>query len=553
MCVRSLKCLVLLLALMTPWLRAQIPVPTSGTSQQAANSQEPADDPLGRSTPRGTVVGFMRAADRQDYDQAASYLETTQHGDYARELARQLQVILDRETSIDLSKLSRQPEGSKANGQNPNRELVGVVKTSSGDVDIWLDRVTRGDSPPIWLFARDTLKQVPDLYQNTGEVPEVEQHLPGWLRVKILSTPLWRICVVLIVVPLILLLGTLIARLLIQLLKLVTARMLRGTEGSYAENLVGPLRLTLFGILSIINSNFSYTLLSRNFWRDVGNVLIVFGVTWMLMRIVGSGGSLAVARLKRNQVSDKIAIANLLGRLAQIGVFIVGLLVILHLAGVNLTAALTGLGIGGLAVAFAAQKTLENLFGGIMIISDRPIRIGDSCKVGDVTGMVVDIGLRSTRIRTLDRTIVTIPNGQLATMNIENYTLRDKFWFHFTISLKQQTTADQMRAVLSQIRDMLDKHSDVESETARVRFINIGSTSQDVEIFAYVFAPDYNGFLAIQEDLLLQILNIVESTGAALAVPTQVTRVINESAAGTRTPASNADAPAGNATEPRSR
>ncbi len=552
MYVRSLKYLVLLSALMSPSLRAQIPLPTSGTSQQAASSQESADDPLGRSTPRGTVVGFIRAADREDYDQAANYLETTQRGENARELARQLQVVLDRETSIDLSKLSRQPEGSKAAGQGANRELVGVVKTSSGNVNIWLDRVKRGDNPPIWLFARDTLQQVPDLYQNSGDVPEIEQHIPGWLRINILSMPLWRFCVLLIAIPLIFLFGSLIARLLLQLLKVVAAPMLRGTEFGHAENLVGPLRLTMFGILSVINSNFSYTLLSRNFWRDVGNVLIVFGVTWMLMRIVGTTGRYAVARLKRNQTSDKIAITNLLGRLAQIVVFIIGVLVILHLAGVNLTAALTGLGIGGLAVAFAAQKTLENLFGGIMIISDRPVRIGDSCKVGNVTGNVVDIGLRSTRIRTPDRTIVTIPNGQLATMNIENYTLRDKFWFHFTIALRQQTTADQMRAVLSQIRDMLDKHPDVESETARVRFINIGSTSQDVEIYAYVFAPDYNRFLAIQEDLLLQVLNIVESVGAALAVPTQVTRVINESETA-RITASNSAAPASQPTDHQSK
>src|SRR2546429_5037164 len=103
------------------------------------------------------------------------------------------------------------------------------------------------------------------------------------------------------------------------------------------------------------------------------------------------------------------------------------------------------LGIGGLALAFSSQKTLENLFGGISIISDRPMRIGDICKFGDVFGTVKDIGLRSTRIRTFDRTIVTIPNAQVSTMNLENFTLRDKFWFHPIISLRRETTINRWK------------------------------------------------------------------------------------------------------------
>jgi MscS family membrane protein len=289
------------------------------------------------------------------------------------------------------------------------------------------------------------------------------------------------------------------------------------------------LRPILFGVLFLVNASYSYTVRSRNFWHNLGNVLIVFGVTWLLMKIIGIATNFAVVRLKRLRSSDKIALASLLGRLSQIGVLIIGALIVLYLAGVNLTAALTGLGIGGIALAFAAQKTLENLFGGIMIISDRPLRIGDFCNIGEVTGNVVDIGLRSTRILTLERTIMTIPNGQLATMNLENYTLRDKFWFHPTIALGHDTTVDQMHTVLREIREMLDRHASVESETARVRFISIGKASRDVEIFAYLLAADYNEFLAVQEDLLLDILEIVESTGAALAVPIQVTHVVHES------------------------
>lgn len=529
----ELRRLVLLTVLLVPVfsatvIQAQIP---SALQQTVPAREQASDDPLGRGTPRGTVLGFIKAAGRGDYGQAASYLDTKQHGDLARELARQLQTILDRETSIDLSKLSRQPEGSLVDAQNPNRDLVGVASTSSGKVKIWLDRVQRGDNPPIWLFSQETLRLVPEVYEDTGNVSAIERHLPGWLKATYFSLPLWRLCLVLLSVPLILLLGSLVVRLLRLLLASLADRMLDGADIEQAQSLAGPLRLILFGILFVIIAGYSSTLLGRNFWHNLGNVLLVFGVAWLLMRMVGIASDLTLARLKRIQSSDKIALAGLLGRLSQIGVFIIGIMVLLYLAGVNLTAALTGLGIGGLAVALAAQKTLENLFGGIMIISDQPVRIGDVCKIGDVTGIVVDIGLRSTRIRTPERTIVTVPNGQLATMNLENYTLRDKFWFHPTLSLRHQTTVAQMQTVLRRIRETLDKHANVESETARVRLISIANASQDVEIFAYVFAADYSEFLAIQEDLLLQVLDIVEATGTALALPTQVTHVVDDSGA----------------------
>ena len=94
-----------------------------------------------------------------------------------------------------------------------------------------------------------------------------------------------------------------------------------------------------------------------------------------------------------------------------------------------MTAVVAGIGVGGIAVALAAQKTLENLIGGITIVSDQPIRVGDFCRVGEYQGTVQAVGLRSTRIRTLGRTVVSIPNGQLAVMNIENFSLRDKIWF----------------------------------------------------------------------------------------------------------------------------
>ena len=303
-----------------------------------------------------------------------------------------------------------------------------------------------------------------------------------------------------------------------------------------ARGLAAPVTLILMGVLFLVNANYSYTLIARHASRNMGNGLLVFGGVWLSVKAVGIAGDFVVARLKRTHSSEKIALAALLRRLAQIAVVTVGLLIALYLAGVNLTAGLAGLGIGGVAIAFAAQKTIENLFGGIMIISDQPVRIGDVCRIADVTGTVVDIGLRSTRIRTRDRTIVTFPNGQIAAMSLENYTLRDKFWFHPIIALRRQTTHDQMQSILRNIREMLLKQVQVEAATTWVRLIRVGVDSQDIEICAYITTGDNNAFLEIQEQLLLHILDIVESAGTALAVPAQITHIIHQSDATVQKP-----------------
>jgi MscS family membrane protein len=180
---------------------------------------------------------------------------------------------------------------------------------------------------------------------------------------------------------------------------------------------------------------------------------------------------------------------------------------------------LAGLGVGGIAVALAAQKTLENIIAGASLIFDQAVRVGDFLKVGEIQGTVDHIGLRSTRIRTLDRTIVTVPNGQVATMVLETLSERDKFWFHPIVGLRYETTPDQLRAVLTSVERMLSGHAAVDPSSIRVRFLRLGQFSMDVEAFAYVHARDWSHFLEIQQDLLLGITDIVRDAGTAIAFP----------------------------------
>jgi MscS family membrane protein len=222
-----------------------------------------------------------------------------------------------------------------------------------------------------------------------------------------------------------------------------------------------------------------------------------------------------------------------LGRqIVKVFLFLIAILSVLSAWGYNTSTILAGVGVGGLAVALAAQKTIENLFGGISVIGDRPVLVGDFCRFGDRVGTVTHIGLRSTRIRTLDRTIVSVPNSQFSSMELENFSVRDKMWFHPTLSLRRDTTAQQLSKVLSGVETILKNHPRVEVGSLPVRLVGLGAYSLNVEVFAYVRTPDSDEFLGLQQDLLLKILQAVETAGTALAVPVQETIELQHSAVG---------------------
>jgi MscS family membrane protein len=220
--------------------------------------------------------------------------------------------------------------------------------------------------------------------------------------------------------------------------------------------------------------------------------------------------------------------------------------------GYNTGTILAGLGVGGVALALAAQKTVENLFGGIAVISDRPVTIGDFCKFGNQVGTVEDIGLRSTRIRTLDRTLLTVPNGQFSTMTLENFSKRDKMWFHLMLNLRRDATSAQVRTLLESITQGLRRNPKVEAGAIPARFVGVGTYSLDLEIFVYVLTLDGDEFTRIQQDLFLWILDEVEAAGTALAVPTQAYYTIAREAGQNGAPLPQETPLKGGAPSPRS-
>jgi MscS family membrane protein len=213
-------------------------------------------------------------------------------------------------------------------------------------------------------------------------------------------------------------------------------------------------------------------------------------------------------------------------KIARIAVVVIGVIAILTQLGYPVASLIAGLGLGGLALALAAQKTVENLFGSVSISVDQPCRVGDFVKIeGGLIGNVEAIGLRSTRIRTLDRTLVTVPNGKLADARIETFAARDKIRFFVTLQLEYGTTAAQMRAALSGFESTLAGHPKIEPGSVVVRFVGLGASSLDVEVIGVFLTSDWGEFTAIRQELLLRLMEVVEGAGTGFAFPTQTLHV----------------------------
>jgi MscS family membrane protein len=202
-------------------------------------------------------------------------------------------------------------------------------------------------------------------------------------------------------------------------------------------------------------------------------------------------------------------------RTLKIFVALMALIAALQNFGFNVTGLLAGLGVGGLAVALAAQKTVENLFGSISLVADQPVRLGDVCRFGDTVGTVEDIGLRSTRIRTVSRTLVTIPNAQFSTLALENLSLRDRIPVRATLVLAPGTTAAAVREVLVKLREQVAKVPKVDAASVRATFVRLDSQALEVELFAFVLTTRWEEYTEVREQVLLAALEVV---GAAVKI-----------------------------------
>ena len=499
----------------------------SANKTQNTDTSTKASDRLGRTTPHDAIVHFLEACHKGKYDVAAQYLDlhklSAQHRvSQGPELAQQLGRLLDRNARFEVRALSDSPEGHLSDGLTPNVDNLATFELDGQQVVLQLERVNQPPAGLIWLVSSESVSQIPEL-SGLIEQNALEKHLPATLvDVTLLGTPLWVWFSLVLVAAILSAISKWLSQLFLSVAKPITRRYVKSFQAQRLEALMEPLRLLLSVIVFRACLAFiTPSALLRDDLLKLLALLFMMGAAALLMRLVDVFSDNVVSRLDHRQRALTYSVFPLVIRFIKILIFSFAALVVLQQWGYNTNTILAGLGVGGIAVALAAQKTIENLFGGVSLISDRAVLVGDFCQFGGQVGTVEDIGLRSTRIRTLDRTVVTVPNSQFSTMTLENYSKRDRMWFHPTIRLRRDTSPDQIRQMMEEITQILQNHEMVDSSGVPLRFSKITDQTLDLDIFAYVLTPDSNQFLRVQTELLLKVLEASYRLGIGLAVPIQ--------------------------------
>jgi MscS family membrane protein len=244
-------------------------------------------------------------------------------------------------------------------------------------------------------------------------------------------------------------------------------------------------------------------------------------VTWFAIRVIDFGFVRFALRMKKKGQTGMAVFLPSLGNVLKVVLALAVLIFWLDNIGVRVTALVAGLGIGGLAVALAAQKSLENVIGAITLYTSRPVKVGDFCRFGDSYGTVEEIGLRATKVRTHDSTVINVPNAEFSSIQLENFSLREHMWYHPKIRLRYGTTPDQLRYVLVEVRKMFYSHPKMLPSPARIRFEGFGEHSLDLQVFAFLDVNNPNDFTEVAEDLNLRIMDIVAKAGTEFAIPSQ--------------------------------
>lgn len=486
-------------------------------------------DALERDTPRGAMRGFLAAARAGEWERAAEYLDLSElpraeRAETGPLLAQRLKRVLDRGLWVDLDLLSDEPAGDRAEaGLRPDRERVGVIELpAGGGAEVLLERV-REDGGRVWKVASPTVARVPELYAVFGYGP-IEEWLPApFFELGLFDIQLWQWIGLGLLLVVAWAIAWLLSRLALTALRPLARRSATDVDDELLEGGAPPLHLLIgLGIFTLGVLALKLAVPVERFFLDAVQALVVFAMVFLAFRLVDIASRWSQRRLtERGQVAA-ISMLPLARKTTKVFLAIFGLLAVLQNIGLNVTALVTGLGVGGLAIALAAQKTIENLFGGMTLVVDQPVRVGDFCRFeGDKVGTVEAIGLRSTRIRTLDRTLVTIPNGDFAQMKLETFAARDRIRLIHKLGLRYETTPDQLRYVLVELRRVLYAHPKVLEDPSRVRFVGFAASSLDLEVFAYVDTRDFNEFLAVQEDLMLRFMDVVAASGTGFAFPSQ--------------------------------
>ena len=433
-------------------------------------------DTLGRQTPRSALIGFLKYEASGDFATAARFLQLPpgQNTNLA-ELAKEMRTIYsDFQGSINF--LSDDPNGTVEAGLPPGQVRAGVVTVGGKTADVILVRVDDPEAGKIWLISQATLATVPTLYaqletEKPTETSRIRLALLSGRIVLGMSATQWLGW--LLSIPIAWLLAWLLT-LLVSAPRRAWCKLRKLRFTSVWDTPVGmPLRcmiaIVLHGFLVYL---LHPPLLYRIYYARLLAAMLVACFGWLASRLSDQGFRRALNQTRTHHRGGE-SVLILMQRINRVGILIIAFVVALALLGLNVTTTLAGLGVGGLAVALAAQKSLENLIGGISLLLDKAVQVGDFCKIGDRLGTVEDIGLRSLKLRTVDQNLLIVPNGALAQMQFENMKARPKLLINQNFSLRIETVVEQLRFVLDRVQKMLDEEPAIGSGTSRVRVTNL--------------------------------------------------------------------------------
>lgn len=514
-------------------VHAAEPQPSAAATEAAAEERskpDPApDDPWNRGTPRGALRSFLESGRNANWKDAAEVLDLTDISEADRkqrgaELARQLKFLLDQEEYIDLEQVSDVATGNVEDDLPEDRELIAKLSRIQGGMSVVMERGPREDGELVWRFSAATVARIPSVYDHLG-LPSIVDQLPSVLRDKnFLELALWQWIGLILALVFAWLVAWMVSGLVVRLAKPLTMKTETDVDDRLLALMVGPVRLLIS--VGVFNAGLHLLVLSvpaNGFVREASKFLVIAGVAWFILRVIDLFATISKERFVARGQTGAAHLVPLGARTVKVAVVLVTILATLDTFGFDVTAVIAGLGVGGLAVALAAQKTVENIFGGVSVLIDQPVRPGDFCKFGDKVGTVEDIGLRSTRIRTLDRTVIAVPNADFSTLQLENFATRDRMRFITTLGLRYETTPDQLRHVIAGLRGILLAHPKVLPDPLRVRLVGFGAYSIDIEMFAYVDTQDFNEFLAVREDIFLHVMDVIAASGSGFAFPSSTT------------------------------
>jgi len=354
-------------------------------------------------------------------------------------------------------------------------------------------------------------------------------NFPG-LTTQLYGLPAWYWVSTILSLLLAIILASLLTKPISQLLALLFHQKESGDKSLFIDNLKGPIRLlTLLAIFVLVNLLIKNPDSEDHLMSVAIRLALFLTVTYLCYRLIDLGFS----QLARKELGprSKIGLVLPLGRrIAKTLLMVVAFLLVLSQFGVDVSAFLVGLGVGGLAIALAAKNILENLFGGAVLSLDQPFQVGDYCKCGDILGYIEEIGIRSTRIRTLDRTLVTVPNSRLSEMSIENYMEREKIRLYATFRLDLVTPIAKIKDLLKAFERLLFADANFHHDTYRLRLIGVSDLGYEIEIFAFAKTTDMAEFIAVREKFLYALFDKMHEYNIFLAYPgqTTITRTYHE-------------------------